>query len=336
MGRGILIVVLGLSIIITILIMNLNANTDRGLESTINYFDKTQARLIADSGIETYLEKLRRNKTLGNGEYNNNSMMGGHYDIEITGVDTSMTIKSVGEFDGVKHTCIVTAKREKITMPIINSALYISAPTTGLDLNGNMFIDGNDHNVDGSPGPSPPLSGITVDSPTDSAYIINNIKSKIDNAIDGQGGAPSVSASPSPNDWLKLTQSYIFAADTTLASGTYNTGTLGTMAEPKITYAKGNIKLTGGLTGAGIMIIDGDVDMEGKFNYNGIIIVYGQSTVVTKTTGDAGVYGATIAVGTTVDMTVAGTAQFYYSSQAIENARANLKSSRFHITSWYE
>ena len=82
--------------------------------------------------------------------------------------------------------------------------------------------------------------------------------------------------------------------------------------------------------------MDGDLNMSGNFTFNGIIVVYGPSSVETQTTGNAGVYGATIFVGNTVDMKATGNAKFLYSSQAINNAKANLKSTRFKIVSWWE
>ena len=336
MGKGILIVVLGVSIIISILIVNLNANTSQSLDTTIDYFNTTQARLIADSGIETYLEKLRRNKNL-TGTFNDNSLMGGTYDIKISGPDSALTIKSVGKFNGKTHICIVTAKREKITIPTITSALYASAPNLGLKLNGNMLIDGTDHNTDGSLGTASPLPGISVDNSSDSTYIIDNIKPKISYAIQGQGGSPSVRTTTIKNDWQKLTENYIFAADTTLATGTYTTGTvLGTASNPMITYANGDVDFSGISYGYGILVVNGDITMEGNFTFYGIVIVYGQSSIYTKTTGNAGVYGSTILVGNSLDMTASGNAQFLYSNQAITNTKNLIKSSRFKILTWWE
>jgi hypothetical protein len=52
--------------------------------------------------------------------------------------------------------------------------------------------------------------------------------------------------------------------------------------------------------------------------------------------GNGGIYGSTVIVGSDVDIKSTGTAGFYYSSQAINNANINLKSSRFEILSWWE
>jgi len=98
--------------------------------------------------------------------------------------------------------------------------------------------------------------------------------------ITGSGGDPSVTVVPDTTDWLALTESYIFAADTTLPTGTYSTGTvLGTQSHPIITYCSGNVSLSGTAYGYGIMIINGAVSMSGNFTYHGIVIVYGQSSI---------------------------------------------------------
>lgn len=336
MGKGLIIITLGVSIIIGYFALNLNANSNRGLQTTLDFFETTQARLIANSGIEIYLEKMRRNKSL-TGTYLNNSLMDGSYDIFISGVDSLMTISAVGRYRDKIHNSIVTARRTQVTIPDVNSAIYVSSDNVSLDLNGNIDISGHDHNIDGTPGPQPSLPGIAVDDPADSAYIVNSLKPKISNAILGAGGAPSVRTVEDNTDWLTLTESYIFAADTTLATGTYTTGTiLGTAANPIITYVNGNVDFSGQASGYGVMVVNGNLSMSGLFSYKGIIIAYGQSSIETKTVGNGGIYGAAIFVGQNVNIHATGNAQFYYSSQAILLAQNNLKSSRFEILSWWE
>ncbi len=56
----------------------------------------------------------------------------------------------------------------------------------------------------------------------------------------------------------------------------------------------------------------------------------------TQIVGNGGVYGSTILVGEDVDLHATGNAAFYYSSEAVNNAKLNLKSSRFEILSWWE
>jgi hypothetical protein len=335
MGKGILILVLGLSTLLSIMIVNLNANSSNSLDTTVDFYKNTNARLIANSGIEVYLEKLRRNKNL-TGKFLNNSLMHGKYDIGIWGPDTSITITSTAYFLDKTHTSIVTAKRSLMHIPTPKSALYISTPNMNIHLNGNIDINGGDHNMDGTPGSSAAVPGIGVDTPQDSAYIFNNIKSKISNSILGYGGNPSIWTIDQGVDWIRIAQDYIFAADINLVTGTYSNHQFGTLEEPKITFAKGNVDFSGSTSGYGILIVQGNIVMSGNFTFRGILLSYGESKIETMTVGNAGIYGAAIFIGDGVDIKATGNANFFFSMQAIQNAQTNLKSSRFEITSWWE
>jgi hypothetical protein len=336
MGRGILITVMGVSIMTAFLVLKLNANSKEGLKTTVDYYELTQARLIANSGVEIYLEKLRRDKTLS-GTFSDIDLMDGEYDISITGPDSLMTITSTSHFGNTNHQVIVTAKRERAVMPKVNGSLYISSDMLAVQLQGNLDIDGNDRNIDDSPGSESPLPGIAVDDAGDSAYVINNLQPNIANDILGLDGSPSVHTVNDSTNWLEVSENLIFSADYTVASGTYTTGTvLGTFAEPKITYVTGDVQFSGTASGSGIMIINGNVTMSGQFTYYGMLIVYGQSSITTNIVGNGGIYGSTALVGDNVDIKSTGNASFFYSSQAISNSQINLKSSRFEILSWWE
>jgi hypothetical protein len=335
MGKAILILALGMSLLVTMLIFSLNKNTNTGLATAVNSYSNTKARLIANSGIEIYLEKLREDKSL-TGNFLNNSLMNGTYDMYITGSDT-IYVKSVGHYNGVTHISYVKASRDSITFPNINSAVYVSSNNTSLNLNGNMTISGYDHDINGNLIDTLGVKGMGVDNTTDSAFVADSLSKKVSGGVTGTGGSPSVGVVPDTTNWLALTEAYIFAADTTLPTGTYTTGTvLGTQSSPKITYAAGDVNLSGTAYGYGILIVNGNLTMSGQFTYHGIVIAYGQSTINTKTTGDAGIFGAAIFVGESVNMQSTGNAQLLYSKAAIDNAKVNLKSSRFNIFSWWE
>lgn len=335
MGKALLIIVMGMSIIISILVMDLNANVHQGLDATLNFFNNTQSRLIANSGVEIYLEKMRRDKTF-KGTFNNNSLFRGTYDIAIYGPDTLLKIKSIATYDGFVHTSLATARRRPMKIPTINSALYIGAVSMNLNLNGNVDVSGYDHNMDGSAGTATSLPGIGTDSQADSVFIVNNVQTKITKTIEGAGGTPSIIPSPTTTDWYEVTQDFIASADTILYGKTYSHGSqFGTITKPIITYCNGNVEFTDA-TGYGVMVVNGNLTLSGNFNFYGIVIVYGTSTIRTQTIGNNSVYGATILVGSTVEIQSLGNAKFYYSNQAIQNAKMNLKSSRFEVLSWWE
>ncbi|MFZ2322415.1 MAG: hypothetical protein WAV89_01835 [Ignavibacteriaceae bacterium] len=338
MGKSVLLITIGLSMIIGFFILKLNANSKEGLSVTVHQFETTQARLISNSGIETYLEKMRRNKTLS-GSFLDRPLFGGSYDIHISGPDSALIITSVGKFDTVTHVSIVNAIRSKVEIPPVYGSLFVSSSNLSLNLNGNLLIDGNDHNVNETTASGSGLSvpGISVDSPNDSAFVVNDLKPNIEKDILGLGGTPSVRTVNDLLDWNEVTQNLIFAADITVPGDTYNDPmTFGTPTSPKITYVTGNVNLTGRCDGDGIMIVNGNLSMEGQFTYRGLIIVYGQSTIDTKVSGNGGIWGSLILVGQSVSIQATGNSSFYYSAQAIQNAQDNLKSSRFQILRWWE
>lgn len=334
-GKTMIILALGFSIITSFLILKLNANSKEGLKTTVDHYKSMQSRLIANSGAEIYLEKMRRDKTL-KGIFNNNIIMGGYYDIDISGPDSLLTITSTGYFDNTVHQSRIRASREPVQLPPTLGALYIVSDVPGLQLNGNLNIDGSDKNTNGTPGPEPALPGVALDNPSDSAYFINNIMPQIANDILGIGGAPSVYSTPDTTDWEAIVMNTIFAADMTVPPGTYSSGIFGTPTEPKITFMNGEIHLSGTCQGDGIMIINGNLTMSGQFTFRGIIMVYDKSTIDCQITGNCGVYGTTIFVGSNVNLHSTGNAAFYYSSEAIKNSQLHLKSSRFAIASWWE
>lgn len=335
MGKGILILIIGVSFLTTFLILKLNANSKQGLQTTVDYYELTQSRIISNSGVEVYLEKLRRDKTL-TGTFTNNSLMDGSYDISIAGPDSSLTVSAVGHFGNTSHTVIVTARRRKMNMPNVNSALYISSNNISLNLNGNVDVNGNDHLMNGSPGSAPPLPGIGVDTPSDSAFVINDIKSKLTDDIEGFGGAPSVYTISDNTDWLALAEDFIFSADTVLSTGTYSNGSsFGTADEPIITYANGDVDFTDA-TGYGVMVVNGNINLSGNFKYYGVVIVYGQSSIRCNTIGNNGIYGGCVLVGESVSVESQGNSKFYYCSEAIYLGKLKLKSSRFEILTWWE
>jgi hypothetical protein len=165
---------------------------------------------------------------------------------------------------------------------------------------------------------------------------MNNVKPKITTGIYGYGGNPSVYTVTTPVNWMDVTEDFIYSADTVLTTGTYSQGSqFGTPTKPIITYCNGNVDFTDA-TGYGVMIVNGNLNLSGNFNFYGIVLVYGTSKIRTQTIGNNAIYGATILVGQTVEIESQGNAKFYYSYQALQLAALNLKSSRFEVISWWE
>jgi hypothetical protein len=99
--------------------------------------------------------------------------------------------------------------------------------------------------------------------------------------------------------------------------------TFGTTEAPQITYFPGGngvtIRGNGNASGAGILIVEGDLTIQGSFDFKGLVIVRGRTLVTTSdettVTGNATVYGSIWTDD--LNLSVGGSAIVYYSSQAL-------------------
>jgi hypothetical protein len=340
MGKTALLLVLGTSILVAFFSLRMQSNSRENLGSTIDLYSKTKARLIANSGVEIYLEKMRRDKTL-KGTFLNNEVFDGKYNIYITGPDDNLKIRSVGKFMDVEHETVVDAKRSPVPFPTAPSALYVStAAIENVKMNGNFTVSGFNHNKDGAllenSGPNI-VPGIAVDNIADSIKIRNNLGNNVLDNITGLGGTPSISVKQSGINWKEYSDLLAFSADLTLGSGIYNGGNLGTYENPLITLVNGNATFNGNCTGSGIMIVNGNLTIKGTFDFRGIIIAYKEANIKTDLNGNGKVIGSLIVSGNSVDMNISnGTFKALYSKETLDHTKLNLKSSRFTILSWWE
>ena len=341
MGKMALILTMGITVIIGFFVLRLNSNAKQGLDTTLNMYEYTQSRLIANSGVEIYLEKMRRDKTLNSGTYLNNDLADGSYDIYITGPDSALNIRSVAHFMNVTHETIVKAKREPVKFPAPPAALYVSAAAVqNVMMSGNFTVSGFNHDKNGNlvSTINNTVPGLVVDNNADSVAMVDILKKNTISNITGKGGGtPNIAVKNIGVDWPAISNELAFSADATLGSGTYNGGTFGTYDKPQITLINGSAEFKGNLSGAGILVVNGDLTIAGTFNFKGIIIAYKESAITTKLNGTGDVIGSLIVSGTSADMDISnGTFQALYSPEALNNAKLNLKSSRFKILSWWE
>jgi hypothetical protein len=64
-------------------------------------------------------------------------------------------------------------------------------------------------------------------------------------------------------------------ADNKILNGSIAGVNLGTTSNPKITWVDGNLNVTGGITGAGLLVVTGELDMGGAVNWDGLVLVIG-------------------------------------------------------------
>lgn len=338
MGKSSLIIVLGMSVIIAFFILKLNANSKENLSTTMNMYEQTQARLIANSGVEIYLEKLKADLSMKGKKFTNNKLFNGSYDVEISTGDT-VTVKSFATFMGVQHISIVQAAADGIGYFPVPGAMYVSTDAVNnVSINGNITVSGYDHDKDGVKlNNGNDMPGIAVDY--DDA--VNKIKSSIKGAadIEGLGGDPSVHKTTTEVNWEKYALDIESNPDIIINSSTdlSKIPNLGTYEQPKTTFVNGDIHFNSNLEGAGILVVNGNLRINGTFKYRGLIIAYKDSEITTMLNGNGNVYGAMIVAGTSANLAISnGNFKLLYSQEALNNIANALKAKRFKIISWWE
>jgi len=215
-------------------------------------------------------------------------------------------------------------------------AVYLPGTAGNIEtrFDGNSFlISGYDTNVDGTPGSKPPGWGISTTDAATVTEITNDTTTdggltaqQMDNVI-GVGGDPSVGATtemtPSPTE---IADAFLQSPHTELVGNQFTGNeTWGTDANPQITRitpGKDNkvITIAGNVTGTGVLIIDGPVDIQGTIDFHGLIIARGRVEIALL--GTATIHGSIyIAKQDAADggseLDVRGNASVYYSSQAL-------------------
>jgi hypothetical protein len=348
MGKSSLILALGMAGIIAFFILRLNANSKENVSTTVDMFEKTQARLIANTGVEVYLEKLYNDPTLLNTTSSWQNLFHGTYNVQLQGTLPNVRVISTAKFEDIQHISIADALLEPLQFPDLAAGIYISSNAVSLATElGDMQVNGLDHDVDGNikGDGKPAVWGIGVDNGIDQTSVLanllkpKNVYGLIDPAT-GDVGESSVGVTNMGIDWAKIYQYLANNADSTIISNPSGGSTFGTLNNPIITLVNAAANNNGSITlnnmsGSGIMIVNGNVKFTGKNNYKGIILCYKNSELTFESTGTNNVLGGIIAAGT-VKFKLIGTMNVDYSKDVIDAVRYNLKADGFKIIAWYE
>jgi len=233
-------------------------------------------------------------------------------------------VSSSGSFAGATRTVEVEASRmPPITAP---AALYVEATTT---VQGNTNIFGTD-----GCGTSD-LPGIVTKEPPGSV-VIHGASALIAGA---DGTLPNVTYSAADMDVQTMLDSFSGFADYTydVTSETHTGSTTPgpgqgwgtplpgmTLQDPSscsdstIVHYDTNgtdIRLSGGVTGCGVLLVEGDLEIHGDFNWYGIIIATG--SVMYTGGGNRNVTGTLIAGGSADGDIIGGNSNIIYCSSAV-------------------
>jgi hypothetical protein len=209
-------------------------------------------------------------------------------------------------------------------------AIYLATDNTSdATFQGNNFsVNGGDMNFsDGAAGPKlpVPVTTRTEANAQETRDSLNN--SQKDNVqgygfIDGSPATPSVMAGNGPTTAQidQMITDLLALPHDTRAGSNFNgsDAPFGSVEAPAITYLPGSGSGVtfgnGNMTGAGILIVENSLTINGNMDFKGLIIVRG-TTQVTDVTGSATIWGSLWT--TDFNLTVGGHADVQFSSEAL-------------------
>ncbi len=183
-----------------------------------------------------------------------------------------------------------------------DQAFTIYGPNVDITYNGNTFdLDGREHAMNGAliAGAPKPGLGLMNNNPPNNASISSAAAftqlagMQMDNLVGENGdfgplpslkdSTDAVLTSTDPDaanifdpNWLMAFVGQLAAfADNVLPAGTYDGLTWGTTAAPEITLINGDAIVEGGGTGAGLLVVKGNLDYNGAFTYTGLVFILG-------------------------------------------------------------
>ena len=214
-------------------------------------------------------------------------------------------VTSLGRSGASQKTIVMEICR--VPLPNIQSAVYVEANT---EIKGNATVSGSDACGEGSlPAIVAPSEDIQITT-QGSAYVEGE-----DPPIRYDGTDMDIETMIDKFKYLAFSDhKYDYTYDVTMTS--WN------LPSNEVFYFNmhGNdLKITAQVTGSGILLVEGDLELAGGFIWDGIVIV----TDSVRFTGGGTINGALIAgnhVDADVEITITGNPGIYYCSSAIEDA----------------
>lgn len=348
MGKSSLIIVFGFSVIIAFFMLRLNSTTTENVSTTMNMFQQTQSRLIANSGVEIYLEKLKHDRTML-GKTFNDKLFGGTYTINISGPESLVVVTSTADFMKVGHKTVVEAAADKIPFHPSPGALYLNGSNiasfkkNSTAVTGSIEINGYDHKMDGSlSGSGNNVPGISVDGEPQRLQMIDLIHKNAYTQVQGLGGfTPNVHVISNTVNWSEYAQLLADNPDIKIPNdSTKKWNDWGTISNPKVTFINGDVEINDADLkngGCGILVVNGNLKINGGFKYIGLIVAFKNANIELKLNGNGTIIGGMVAAGQTITVEVAnGDFNILYSAEALAHIQSLIKTKRFTILSWWE
>src|SRR6185503_5295396 len=266
------------------------------VQQTRNYRGATRVHMVAEAGISQALQIINgpgvihmQNDVVGpwSGIYGTgNRGFAPHsgFSYYVSPYSNAANPKNLGRLVGKaygkegEYNVVVASVIRSDVPTTAPGAIYLAADvTTNSTFVGNAFVvDGNDHNYTGGWGPNPPIPGISTRNDTNTQEAIGSLNAAQKDNVTGLNYSngppivPSINTSPAAPTAAQLSQMIDDVLATppptkvTWPGNTVNGMVVfGTTAAPQITYFPDvngtEIKGNGNASGAGIMVVEGDL-----------------------------------------------------------------------------
>lgn len=348
MGRASLIVVLGFIVIFGTIRGNLDKTSEDSQLNTSIFTETILARHVTNIAVN-YIMSIHSETGVTSETFSDTSFLDGSYDATITllGSDATLDYDTLqisvnGQYEDETYATRVQFVSKSLLMPRITASVAVESDCTLFNFSGGSQISGVDWLMDGS-GENPDgedLAGLTLSNDADSARLVI-ILSGNDTWIQGDPVVEVSTDSPIV-DLDELVSYYAGIADLTFSGGNFSSANWGTKDNPVVVYVNGNIYFGGNSVGYGVLAINGSLSMGGNPEWYGLIIASGgESLIIDASFGSPTIYGALHIGASVTELTLKGSADIFYSSEALDMVRLDLENrglDRRMITGqiWYE
>jgi hypothetical protein len=222
-------------------------------------------------------------------------------------------IAALGESRDRRETVVVRATRPPFPLPAAPLITISDRVSFGSVF---FLVSGLDWDpADNTVLPSASVPGILTAGSPDS--IIARLNSQQRNNVEGTSGYPSVFRLQPVPDLDALAAAFAGRADRTVNPGELYGLPWGTLDAPEIVHVAGSFLPDAPVTGAGILVVDGDLALSSGFRWTGAILVRGGANLVGSGYG-AHVFGTVAVARPNALITVGGNTDLKHASRALD------------------
>lgn len=328
MGRASLILVVGFAVLVGIVGRSINQRTTDAQKASMSVYEQAQAHNIVRSAQDITLFALRVNPTL-TGKYSIKQILAGDATVQIAekvpGDRSVLSLNASGKYGYASRELASELVDTIKFVPPVTGAVGISFRSRAkLKMNKNTYIDGNNHDLDGNPTTTcASVSGLSLGHPDqlpDLDYKPKDVKIKGKGLVE-----PDIEVQAPQRDYYDWAMKIAAHADLTFKGkeiSKMDVPTLGTSANPLITYVDGKTKFKDEVEGFGILIVNGKCEFKKTINFTGLIFAVGDS-VTSEKTGFGGkgsqILGAVMVAGKKTDVKT-GDIDILFSCEAVQRA----------------